>query len=177
LQSYFSVLSLLAQLLHFRACSQTQFFFLSLRVGEISAINEAIAVIHSDDARDLFKKSISLVQLDSSAATAREKASEVLRQTARASGDMRLTALLARLGLISGAKFDKVMAAIDKMVKTLEDEDKDSGDTHKTAPELQRCQGRHRKKREGRKGSLREASEIERVSTECSPGSIDKAGS
>lgn len=92
-----------------------------LRVGEIKAINEAIAVIHSDDARDLMKRSMSFLQVDSATATASAQAMVVLKNTARTTGDERLSALVQRLG--SGAKFDKVLSAVTKMIKTLEDED------------------------------------------------------
>jgi len=100
-----------------------------LRIGEIKAINEAIAVIHSDDARDLFKRSISFLQVvDSAATSATVRASSSIRDAARTTGDLRLSALAARISLASGGKFSKVLTAIDKMIKTLEDEDKDDAD-------------------------------------------------
>lgn len=97
----------------------------SLRVGEIAAINEALAVIHSDDARDLFKKSISLVQVDNVLATASAAATAVLLDTARSTGDSRLSALVALLSLKSGAKFDKVISSVDKMLIVLKKEEDD----------------------------------------------------
>jgi len=104
-----------------------------LRVGEMAAISEARSVIHSDDARDLFKKSISFLQVDDViATTARAQAAATLQDTARATGDRRLSALAMRMTLTLGAKFDKVIGAIDKMVKELDDEaadDKSDKDT------------------------------------------------
>jgi len=103
-----------------------------LRVGEIAAINEAISVIHSDDARDLFKRSISFLQIDSGATSASAMSMAVLRATAHTSGDSRLSALAARVALNSAAgKFAKVISAIEKMVKTLEGENSDDKDDKK----------------------------------------------
>jgi len=97
-----------------------------LRTGEIAAINEAISVIHSDDARDLFSRQAqSFLQVDNAAAVAVQRATATIHEVAHASGDLRLRALAARFALNSGAKFDKVLSAIDKMIKTLEDEGKD----------------------------------------------------
>jgi len=93
-----------------------------LRIGEIKAINEAIAVIHSDDARDLFKRSISFLQVKDVTASATAMATSAIREALRATGDLRLRAVVARMAMNSGAKFDKVISAIDKMVTTLEDE-------------------------------------------------------
>merc|ERR1719476_1113901 len=65
-----------------------------LRAGELAAISEAISILHSDDARDLFKKSLksqgySFLQLRS---VGKDKASlgaaaSVLRVTASEAGD------------------------------------------------------------------------------------------
>lgn len=97
----------------------------TLRTGEIAAINEAISVIHSDDARDLFKRSISLLSLQTStvSSTAGAQASAVIEEAARKSGDGRLGALLLRFGQLSGAKFDKVISAVDKMLDILKKEE------------------------------------------------------
>lgn len=105
-----------------------------LRLGEIKACNEAIAIIHSDDARDLFKRSLSFAQSSLSflqvrdvTATATARAGATIRDAARASRDSRLSALAARVALAAGGKFDKVLKAIDDMVTKLEkesDEDK-----------------------------------------------------
>jgi len=67
------------------------------------------------------KRSMSFLQVDSATATASAQAMVVLKNTALTTGDKRLSALVQRLG--SGAKFDKVLSAVTKMIKTLEDED------------------------------------------------------
>lgn len=100
-----------------------------LRAGELSAISKAISILHSDDSRDLFKKSLSsqgylFLQTGSvSAAAARKQkaASELLEDAARKSKDSRI-ASLARLAR-SGGHFDEVIAAIDKMIALLKDEE------------------------------------------------------
>merc|ERR1719305_855952 len=78
---------------------------------------------------DLFKRSISFLQVvDSAATSATVRASSSIRDAARTTGDLRLSALAARISLASGGKFSKVLTAVDKMIKTLEDEDKDDAD-------------------------------------------------
>jgi len=91
-------------------------------------------VIHSDDARDLFKKSMpSFIQLRSveASSTAMAMASSAILQASRVSGDLRLAALAARVGK-TGAKFDKVLKAIDSMISELVDDGKDDDDNKKT---------------------------------------------
>jgi len=110
----------------------------ALRLAEIEAINKAIAILRSDDARDLFKRSLhsqgyaflEVAGRRSQGAAAwasmrRHSAAEVVRSAARATQDQRLVALAKRLTLESGGRFDKVIQAIDAMVSTLETE----GDT------------------------------------------------
>jgi len=95
-----------------------------IRMDEISAISEAIRVLHSDDARDLFKRSLSsqgyvqvssqgfqFVQASQSRARAREllasaprRASTAVRRAAAlAGGDPRLLALAERISEVSAA--------------------------------------------------------------------------
>jgi len=102
-----------------------------LRAGEIEAINKAIAILHSDDARDMFKssmKSQSFMQLKSTSGTQRVRASDVLASAAKRSGDKRLSALAKALqtpneSMATGSHFDEVIAAIDDMVSTLKGEE------------------------------------------------------
>merc|ERR1712087_478811 len=90
-----------------------------LMVGEIAAINKAIAILHSDDARDLFKKSFksqgySFLQMkagDGSAQTL-SVAIGLIRGLARDAGDKRLVALATRLALGTRGHFDEVIKAI-----------------------------------------------------------------
>jgi len=109
----------------------------ALRAGELGAISKAIAILHSDDARDLFKKSFAsqdasigdqgyagLLQVGLST-TLRERArnaGSVIRAAAAKAGDKRLLALAVRTALQEGGHFDKVIEAIDKMIATLKAE-------------------------------------------------------
>jgi len=100
-----------------------------LMVGEGAAINKAISILHSDDARDLFKKShksqgYSFIQLHSNADAQFNSAMSMIRNTAKSVGDNRLAALSARVALLKGKKghFDDVIKAIDDMIETLKDE-------------------------------------------------------
>jgi len=102
-----------------------------LRAGEIEAINKAIAILHSDDARDLFKssfKSQSFMQLKSTSGSQRIRAADVLASAAKRSGDKRMAALAESLqtpneSMATGSHFDEVIAAIDDMVATLKGEE------------------------------------------------------
>jgi len=102
-----------------------------LRAGEIEAINKAIAILHSDDARDMFKssfKSQSFMQLKSTSGSQRVRAADVLASAAKRSGDKRMAALAASLqtpneSMATGSHFDEVIAAIDDMVATLKGEE------------------------------------------------------
>jgi hypothetical protein len=102
-----------------------------LRAGEIEAINKAIAILHSDDARDMFKssfKSQNFLQLKSTSRTQRVRAADVLASAAKRSGDKRMAALAESLqtpneSMATGSHFDEVIAAIDDMVATLKGEE------------------------------------------------------
>jgi len=101
-----------------------------LRAGEIEAINKAVSILHSDDARDLMKKSFesqSFLQEKSSTKTASNmRAAEVLRRSAAMSGDKRLASLATRLAaepMATGTHFDEVIEAIDAMVVTLKEQE------------------------------------------------------
>jgi len=99
-----------------------------LRAGEIAAINKAIAILRSDDARDLFKRSYASQVFFLQTSTAQSvRAVDVLRKTAHQTGDRRLATLASTVSktdpLATGSHFDKVIAAIDKMVETLKGEE------------------------------------------------------
>jgi len=96
----------------------------ALRAGELEAISKAIAILHSDDARDLMKNSFKsqgylLLQEGLSA----RSAGAVIRTAAVKSGDHRLLALAKVTATLQvGGHFDKVIEAIDKMIATLKAE-------------------------------------------------------
>lgn len=98
----------------------------ALRTGEIAAINKAIGILHSDDARDMFKKSLAsqsfFLQLKSSKSMS---AVEVLKKAAKRTGDKRLSALAASAAtpMATGSHFDQVISAIDDMISNLKGEE------------------------------------------------------
>mmetsp|Transcript_13503 Transcript_13503/g.30675 ORF Transcript_13503/g.30675 Transcript_13503/m.30675 type:complete len:704 (+) Transcript_13503:62-2173(+) len=105
-----------------------------LRMKEMKAMSEAVAILHNDDARDNFKKSfasqgLSLLQVSrlrsrmDAAARQIHVAATVMKDAAAASGDKRLSALAARVAASSGGHFDAVIEAIDKMVSALQKEE------------------------------------------------------
>jgi len=100
-----------------------------LRTGEIAAINEAISVLDSDEARETFKSSFKsqgyLLLQKSATSKLAQKAAAILRQTGLATKDSRITALARRAALEPAMQdeIDKVIKAIDKMLQTLKDEE------------------------------------------------------
>ena len=94
-----------------------------MRGIEIRGISEAMAVLHSDEARDAFKTSYeSFVQVASSSRRkSSADAAKALRALAAASKDGRVSALASLAG---GARdMAGVITAIDKLVETLEAEE------------------------------------------------------
>merc|ERR1719473_789380 len=105
-----------------------------LRTGEIAAISQALGVLRSDDARDLFKKSFdndSFLQVDRTENSHRgARALAMLRRTASVSKDVRLSALATVLSTkaVSGRNetdvtadpFAPVISAIDAMITSLQ---------------------------------------------------------
>lgn len=100
----------------------------ALRQKELVAISQAVSILHSDDARDLFKRSYGsqgylFLQKDSVRRGQQAKhAAEVLQQVARKTHDKRFAGLAA---LAAMAHFDKVIQAIDDMLIDLEAEDEE----------------------------------------------------
>jgi hypothetical protein len=99
----------------------------TLRADEIKAISQAVSILYNDDAKDNFKKSSAsqgfffLQTSQQSAAVAR--VSVQLQQLAKETRDKQLSALLAS---VKAGQFDQVLAAIDKIVgnlKNQQDED------------------------------------------------------
>jgi hypothetical protein len=99
-----------------------------LRTGEIAAINKAIAILYSDDARDTFASSFKsqtfFLQMKSTSKS--ERVVEVLSRAAKMSGDKRLAKLAKAVqpaSMATGSHFDEVIASIDDMVATLHSEE------------------------------------------------------
>jgi len=100
-----------------------------LRAGEIEAINKAVSILHSDDARDMFKSSMKSQSFLQVTATSKvSSAGAILATAAKRSGDKRMAALAKSLqtpndSMATGSHFDEVIAAIDDMVETLKNEE------------------------------------------------------
>lgn len=106
-----------------------------VRSKEQEAISKAIAILHSDDARDLFKKSFEshgegsrFMLLQESETTAlswrRQQAKAVILNAARAAKDSRLVALASAAGKASKG-FDVVIKKIDEMLELLKKEEEE----------------------------------------------------
>jgi len=101
-----------------------------LRMEEIKAISEAIAILHSDDARDLFKRSLDsqhylLMQVGDAAVAEHVRAKDAGAQIRVAAGvaqDARLKALAAQV-VASPGHFEVVIQQIDNMIATLKSEE------------------------------------------------------
>jgi len=95
----------------------------TLRAGELAAISKAIYILHNDDARDNFKKSFASSEgLFFLQEGSQSSAASALRIAGRKSGDSRLLALARLVAEPSAkAKFGPIISAIDKMIKTMND--------------------------------------------------------
>merc|ERR1719375_2178677 len=103
-----------------------------LRAEEVEGIKKALEILTSDEARELFGKSIkpgmeAFLQLGSVSAGAAEmagmRAFAALRTAAGRSHSLRLASLAAEVRTAKVGHFDKVIAAIDKMIQVLKDEE------------------------------------------------------
>mmetsp|Transcript_37574 Transcript_37574/g.86822 ORF Transcript_37574/g.86822 Transcript_37574/m.86822 type:complete len:714 (-) Transcript_37574:26-2167(-) len=108
-----------------------------LRQEEVEAIAKAVSILHSDDARDLFKRSFksqgfSFLTLRSASArslsASRAEANAVnaaneLRAAAAKTGDARLKELVTLVSSKAAGHFDAVITAIDKLVEILKKEE------------------------------------------------------
>jgi len=92
----------------------------TLRMKENAAISKAIEILHSDDSRDLFKKSFASQGYDFLQLSHGQTARQVLRATARRSGDARVAALVRLAG---PDHFKEVIDAIDSMLADLKAEE------------------------------------------------------
>merc|ERR1712118_607344 len=106
-----------------------------LRKLEIKSINEAIAILNSDDAKDTMDKSFKsqgyLLFQKSAKGVRTRRAIEVIRQAGTISKDTRLVHLVMRVMQQKG-HFDEVIEAIDKMVEDLKEEESEDLDKKET---------------------------------------------
>jgi len=117
-----------------------------LRSSEVAAISQAIAVLHSDDARDVFKRSFksqgyALLQVHKlqstsmrgrgiAAATVLHRAMEAVSNADYGGRSTDLAKIASRI--LSKDGFDAVIAAIDRMLKSLRDEESTELSTKET---------------------------------------------
>lgn len=107
-----------------------------VRATELKALSEAIAVLHSDDARDLFKRSLSsqgylLLQesprrdgaVASRFTASQQGAAAALKRTAVSARDKRISELAIRIAAATPAGVQPVIDAIDNLLQILERED------------------------------------------------------
>jgi uncharacterized coiled-coil protein SlyX len=95
------------------------------RAEELQAVAETIALLNSDEAHEMFGKTLGLLQLSSKARrtnSRRTKAAAALRKTAAKTGSQELVALAATVQI---AGFEKVKEAISTMIDELKVQQKD----------------------------------------------------
>jgi hypothetical protein len=103
----------------------------SLRADEISGVAKALEILTSDDARALFASAIqpgmksgaSFLQIDESSPALQAYAA--LKKLSSKTHNLRLAALAVSVRTAKAGHFDKVISAIDDMVKVLADEGAD----------------------------------------------------
>jgi len=100
-----------------------------LRTLEIKSINEAIAILNSDEARDTMRASMKsqgyLLLQKSTTRAIQQEASNVLRQAGVLAKDTRLNQLAIKVLMQQEGHFDKVLKAIDKMIDNLKDDEEE----------------------------------------------------
>jgi len=98
-----------------------------LRMGEIAAINKAIAILDSDEARDTMQASMKsqgyLLLQKSTQSAVRDQVSSILRQVGSAAKDPRVNALARKVLLQAKGPIDEVIEAIDDMIESLKEEE------------------------------------------------------
>jgi hypothetical protein len=103
------------------------------RDTELDGIKEAIEILTSDEAREQFDKSfkkgdVSFLQIDSSndeMAPAVRQAYETIKKQASSTHSSRLARLATKVRAEKSGHFGKVMTAIDEVLQTLRDEEKE----------------------------------------------------
>lgn len=115
-----------------------------LRDGELQAISKAVSILYNDDARDTFKRSyesqegLFFLQENSLASQSLGQAVSMLKKLEASTGDKRLSALASLVAVADPSakeKFKPVIKAINKMIKTLKEDEKDDLKTKQTCEE------------------------------------------
>jgi hypothetical protein len=101
-----------------------------VRQDEIVALSDVLDIVTSDEARDLFARSVgtSFIQVDASAQSARtDKALRHLASTAKKTGNWALLAFVSRARLDA---FTKVKEAMDKLMAELKTQQQEEVEKH-----------------------------------------------
>jgi len=110
----------------------------ALREAEIKALNKAVSILHSDDARSLFRKSFKsqgyefLQTSQKVNAVQQHQAAGVLRKALRSVADPRLISLISRVEAPVASHFTEVLKAIDTMITDLKKEQEKDFKTSQT---------------------------------------------
>merc|ERR1719331_3105114 len=108
-----------------------------MRDAELDGINKALEILTSDEARELFAKSIkpgveTFLQIASTPALIQDSANApaaraygALRAQVKKTHSIRLAALAVQVRTSKAGHFDEVIKAIDEMIKTLQEEGAD----------------------------------------------------
>merc|ERR1719261_762459 len=96
-----------------------------LRAEELAGINEAVAILTSDDATATFTEAGTFFLQTSASRDRSEAAYRALQETARASGSPKLAALATKAKLTAKGHFDRIIKNIEKMMANLRQEEKD----------------------------------------------------
>jgi len=100
----------------------------SSRDIEIEGIEKALEILTSPDAKAQFSdafESASFLQVEASSSAPEARAYEMLKKAATSSHSLRLAKLAAKVRVAKSGHFDKVMEAIDEVIETLREEEKD----------------------------------------------------
>lgn len=101
-----------------------------MRDSELAGVKEALKILTSDEARELFAKSIDagarvgFLQIDATpqVPAGQEKAFKAIKALATKSQNVVLARLAAKVKLAQGGHFDEVLGAIDKVIGVLKKE-------------------------------------------------------
>merc|ERR1719261_1169306 len=96
-----------------------------LRAEELAGINEAVAILTSDDATATFTEAGTFFLQTSASRDRSEAAYRALQETARASGSPKLAALATKAKMTAKGHFDRIIKNIEKMMANLRQEEKD----------------------------------------------------
>merc|ERR1719456_336129 len=96
-----------------------------LRAEELAGINEAVAILTSDEATATFTEAGTFFLQTSASRDRSEAAYRALQETARASGSPKLAALATKAKMTAKGHFDRIIKNIEKMMANLRQEEKD----------------------------------------------------